>query len=77
MQVVSLFAGIGGFDLAARWMGWETVQMVEIDPFNQQVLKYHFPEASIHDDIKTFNLDTLKKSKWNPRAATIVCGGFP
>lgn len=24
MRVGSLFAGMGGFDLAAEWMGWQT-----------------------------------------------------
>ena len=55
MKVLDLFSGIGGFSLAARWMGWETVQFVEIDKFCQQVLKKHWPNVPIHDDIKTFD----------------------
>ena len=38
MKHLDLFSGIGGFALAARWMGWETVQFVEIDEFCQKVL---------------------------------------
>lgn len=78
MQIVDLFSGIGGFSLAGRWMGWKTVQFVEIDPFCRTVLAHHFPDAAIHNDIKTFNLETLKKSNWNPSTDdTILCGGFP
>lgn len=51
---VDLFSGIGGFALAARWAGIETVQFVELDPFCQKVLQKNFPGVPIHDDIKTF-----------------------
>ena len=77
MQVVDLFAGIGGFSLAAHWIGWHTVQFVEINPFCQKVLNKNFPGIPIHGDIKTFGINELKKANWNPHADTIVCGGFP
>ena len=77
MQIIDLFSGIGGFSLAGKWMGWDTVQFCEIEPFPQKVLAYHFPGVPIHNDIKTLNLEIIKKSKWNPSADTLVCGGFP
>ena len=43
MNHASLFSGIGGFDLAAREVGWNNVFQCEIDPFCQSVLKYYFP----------------------------------
>lgn len=69
MRHLDLFAGIGGFSLAARWMGWETVAMVEINPFCQRVLKHHFPEAELHGDIKEYN--GVRGS------VDIITGGFP
>ena len=36
---IDLFSGIGGFALAARWAGFETVQFVELDPFCQKVIQ--------------------------------------
>ena len=52
MRHIGLFAGIGGFELAARWMGWNTIAWSEWDPFCQKVLSYHFPEAKGYGDIK-------------------------
>ena len=42
MQIGSLFAGIGGFDLAARWMGWRTKWYSEIDPYACRVMEARF-----------------------------------
>jgi DNA (cytosine-5)-methyltransferase 1 len=77
MQIVDLFSGIGGFSLAGKWAGWETVQFVEINPFCRKVLEYRFPNVPVFDDIKKFNINELKKSKWNPSEDTVVCSGFP
>lgn len=78
MQVISLFSGIGGFDLAAEWMGWDVVLTCEINPFCNKVLEYHFPNAYHHTDIHTLDYETAKKnSRWDPSKATIVVGGFP
>src|SRR5688572_1099652 len=55
MKHASLFSGIGGFDLAAHWMGWENVFQVEIDGFCQKVLEKNFPNTKRYGDIKQFN----------------------
>lgn len=67
----SLFSGIGGFDLAAEWMGWNNVFHCEWNPFGQQVLKYHFPKSiSYHDITKTdFSIHRGE--------IDIITGGFP
>jgi len=70
MNHVDLFSGIGGFALAARWAGIQTVQFVEIDPFCQKVLQKNFPGVPIHDDIKTF--DGTKYPN-----VFLLTGGFP
>jgi DNA (cytosine-5)-methyltransferase 1 len=68
--MIDLFSGIGGFSLAARWTGGiQTVQFVEREPFCQKILRKHWPDVPIHDDICTFNPE--------PGSADIVCGGFP
>lgn len=78
MQVISLFSGIGGFELAAQWMGWDNVLSCEINPFGRKVLEHYWPDSYHHDNVKTLNRETiLKNSRWNPAADTVVCGGFP
>lgn len=65
--LISLFAGIGGLDLAAHWAGFETVRFVEKKPFCQKVLAKHWPNVPIDDDVFTSH----------PGHADVVCGGFP
>ena len=70
LRMIDTFSGIGGFSLAARWLGGiETVQFVEREPYCQRILRKHWPNVPIHDDICTFNPE--------PGTADIVCGGFP
>lgn len=55
MNHLDLFAGIGGFSLAAQWMGWETVAQVEWDGWCQKVLAKNFPNTLRFGDIIEFN----------------------
>lgn len=55
MKHASLFSGIGGFDLAAQWMGWENVFQVEWDKKCQQRLKKNFSQTEIYGNIDEFN----------------------
>lgn len=48
---LDLCSGIGGFALAARWMGWQTVGFAEIDPFASRVLAKHWPGVPNYGDI--------------------------
>ena len=78
MQHISLFSGIGGFDLASEWMGWTNVASCEINPFGRKVLDYYWPSAYHHDDIHTLTKELLiEKSNWNEQEPTILTGGFP
>jgi len=79
MRMLSLFAGIGGIDLAAQWAGIETVAFCEIDPFCQKVLKKHWPGVPIFDDVRTINKQKLieKGVIGDERAIDIICGGYP
>lgn len=72
MKLLDLFAGIGGFSLAAHWMGWETVAFVEKDEFCQKVLRKNFGEnIEIHNDITKFSGKPFRGR------VDIVTGGFP
>jgi DNA (cytosine-5)-methyltransferase 1 len=52
---VDLFAGIGGFSLAAQRMGWDTVVQVEWDKWCQKILAKNFPDSLRFGDIVEFN----------------------
>jgi len=71
MKHLALFNGIGGFQLAAHWMGWENVAHVEIDEWCNRVVKKHFPNSICHTDIKQFD-GTAYTNKID-----ILTGGFP
>ena len=71
MRHGSLFSGIGGFDLAAEWMGWENVFHCECMEFPRKVLDFYWPDADSHIDIcKT---DFTKYAN----KIDILTGGFP
>lgn len=66
----SLFTGVGGLDLPASEFGFRHIWMVENDPHAQAVLRLHFPDVSLHDDVRSVgakNLDTVD----------VITGGFP
>jgi DNA (cytosine-5)-methyltransferase 1 len=71
MKVISLFAGIEGFGLAAHKVGWEVVASVEWEQFPQLVIKKNFPNTEIHGDIKQFDGRKYRGT------IDIICGGFP
>ena len=71
MKHGSLFSGIGGFDLAAEWMGWENVFHCEIAEFPRKILNYYWPNAESYEDIKKTDF-----TKWCG-TVDIISGGFP
>lgn len=71
MRHLDLFSGIGGFALAAQTVWGEqyhNVGFCDNEPFSQAIIKKHWPEATIYNDIKTLTV---------PPPADLVTGGFP
>jgi len=73
---VSLFAGIGGFDLALERAGIRVVASVEIDKKCQAILARHFPNAKQFNDVEEVTGEQLIQAGFNP-ANGIITGGFP
>jgi len=71
MKHISLFSGIGGFDLAAQWMGWENVAHCEWNTFGQFNLTNYWPNAKTHTDITTTDFTIYRG------VIDILTGGFP
>ena len=62
-----LFSGIGGFALAAKWAGFETIGFSEIEPHANKVLVKNFPTIKNYGDVR--NVPRIK--------CDIITGGFP
>lgn len=71
MKHGSLFSGIGGFDLAAEWMGWKNVFHCEWEEFPRKVLNYYWPKAISYGDITKTDF-TIHRGRID-----ILTGGFP
>lgn len=71
MNLLSLFSGIGGIDLAAERAGMTTVAFCECDPFCQQVLRKHWPTTRIFNDVRDLTRSEL------PERIDVVAGGYP
>lgn len=71
MKILDLFSGIGGFSLAAHWLGWETIAFVEKDEFCRKVLAKNFPGVEIYGDITEFSGKSFRGR------CDIITGGFP
>ena len=70
-KILDLFSGIGGFSYGFEMANLgETIAFVEKDKFCQKVLKKHWKNVPIIDDIRKVNGKDFG-------AATIISGGFP
>lgn len=74
MNVLSLFAGIGGIELGLERAGMKTVGQVELSKWCQQVLAKHWPDVPRHDNVLT--TPEWWASQERPKV-DLVCGGFP
>jgi len=71
LKMLDLFSGIGGFSLAAESTGFiKTVAFCEIEPFCYAVLKKHWPDVPVYDDIKKLRGEDIG-------TVDIICGGPP
>ena len=71
MKVLDLFSGIGGFSLGLERAGMETIAFCEIEPFCKKVLKKHWPNVPVFEDIRKLTANEL------PEKPDVICGGYP
>lgn len=73
---VSLFAGVGGVDLACDAAGIPTVLACEKDQAARGVLHDRFPDTTLHADVTELTADDLRAAGAVP-GRTIVSAGWP
>ena len=75
LRVLDLFSGIGGFSMGLeRTGGFETVAFCEIDPYCRAVLRKHWPDVPIYEDVRDVSGERLAT---DGVAANVITGGFP
>ena len=68
LKILDLFSGIGGFSLGLeRTGGFETVAFCEIEPSAQKVLKKHWPDVPIYEDIRNVTKEKLESDAFCKR----------
>ena len=70
-RVLSLFSGGGGLDLGLETAGAQVAAMCEIDPHAASVLRHHWPDTPVHDDVTTLNPEDFRGR------IDLVAGGSP
>jgi DNA (cytosine-5)-methyltransferase 1 len=75
LRMLDLFAGIGGFSYAGEKLvgGYETVAFCEYDKHCQKVLRKHWPDTEIIDDVRELANDADRFRG----LVDIVVGGYP
>lgn len=93
MNVGSTFSGVGGLDLGLERAGMRVLWQAEVDEWCRRVLRWHWPDADIFDDVRAVSADGLHRE--HGRRGThqhrggdaaqrpkrhqldLLCGGFP
>jgi DNA (cytosine-5)-methyltransferase 1 len=61
-RFLSVFSGVGGFDLGLERAGWECAGQIEVDPFCNRVLARHWPDTPRWGDVRSVNADAVGRA---------------
>ena len=75
MRILDLFSGIGGFALGLESVGMQTVAFCESDGYARRVLRRHWPDVWLYEDMRTLSAKRLKAD--GITGIDLICGGFP
>lgn len=70
LKVFSIFTGVGGFELGLDKENFDIIGLCENNKFKQSVLRYHFEDIPILDNILKFDSNSIEDFD-------ILVGGFP
>ena len=66
MKVLDLFSGIGGFSLGLERAGFKTVALCEINEWCRKVLKKHWPNVPIFEDVTKIGFEPMSSAEDSP-----------
>ena len=76
LKHIDFFSGIGGFALAAQWVGWQTVCFCEKEKMSQYWLEQNFPDIPIIDDVHNVTANMIQNLV-DETDELILTAGFP
>lgn len=74
MKVLDLFSGIGAYALGVERAGMQVVAFCEVEEFPRLVLRKHWPDVPIYEDVRTLTADVLERDGID---VDVIIGGFP
>lgn len=74
LRVLDLFSGIGAYALGVERAGMKVVAFCEIEEFPRKILRKHWPDVPIYEDVRTLTADVLQR---DGIAVDVVIGGWP
>lgn len=74
LRVLDLFSGIGAYALGLERAEMSVAAFCEIEEYPRRVLRRHWPDIPIYDDVRTLDAATLRR---DGIAIDVVCGGWP
>jgi DNA (cytosine-5)-methyltransferase 1 len=74
VKVLDLFSGIGGFSIGLEKAGFETVAFCEIEEYPKAVLRKHWPDTPIYNDVRELTGERLRADGIFP---DVIVGGYP
>lgn len=77
MKALSLFSGIGGIDLAGEWAGIKTIAFCERESFCQEVLKKHWPNTPVYDDVTELTKERMESDGIDTGTIGVISAGYP
>lgn len=76
LRVLDLFSGVGAFSLGLeRTGGFQTVAFCERGEEQRRVLRSHWSEVPIYDDVCSLTAERLRSD--GVASPDVICGGFP
>ena len=77
LRVLDLFSGIGGFSVGLERAGMRTIAFCEINEWCRRVLRKHWPNVPIFEDVTTLGVEPMSSSADSLARTSATTGTVP